>query len=125
MLSDRCELGRGFLLFFRGRGFQCLGIQHLWTPFLKHGRREFLADLRILPQELNCRLLAVAKSLVLIAEMRAALLDEFIFQRELQEVAIIVDPAIVQNLELGITEWRSDLVLDHALARLGNRRRRP
>jgi hypothetical protein len=56
--------------------------------------------------------LALADALALVAVPGAGLVDEVVGHAELDDLALARDALAVQDLELGLTERRRDLVLD-------------
>src|SRR5689334_19993523 len=62
-----------FLLIFSRHRFERFGIDRLRAPLLQHCGYNLVTDLRVIPQELHRRFLAVAEALVLVTEVCAAL----------------------------------------------------
>src|SRR5262245_2892447 len=81
---------------------------------------QFLSDLfldrlecrRVVLQELLDVLAALTQTLAAEREPRAALLDDLLVDRQIEQVALARDALAVHHVELGFAEGRRDLVLD-------------
>ena len=73
---------------------------------------ELRANISVLLQELLGVLAALADAFAVVAEPRAGLLHQIHVDRQVQQVAFARDAFAVQNVELGLAEGRSHLVLD-------------
>src|SRR5205823_13222540 len=76
-------------------------------------RQNPLADVGMLAQERRRVLPALAEPLVVEAEVRARLLHDLALEPGVEDRALPRDPGAVDDVELGLLEGRSNLVLDH------------
>src|SRR4051812_9664812 len=76
-----------------------------------------LEDLRVVLEELLDVFAALTEALAVIGEPRAALFDDALVDREVEQVPGLRNAFAVHDVELGLAEGRRDLVLDHLHAR--------
>src|SRR6185437_8521613 len=96
------------------------GCRHL-SADRRRAETELLAQLAIhasehilvLLEEATHIFAALADAFALEAVPCAALLDDIVQHGQVQRVPLARDALAVKNVELGIAEWRVDLVLDH------------
>src|SRR5262245_55525550 len=81
--------------------------------FLAHAILNRLIDVRILAQELLRVFTALTETLAGVRKPRAALFDDALVDREVEEIAGFGNPFAVHDVELGFPEGRCDLVLHH------------
>src|SRR5690606_22278994 len=70
-------------------------------------------QLRVVLQELTRVLLALAQLVGFIGVPGARLLDDAVFHPQVNEAALLGDALPVDDVKLGLLEWRRHLVLDH------------
>ncbi len=76
-----------------------------------------LGDVGVFAQEGSRGVLALAEPLVTVGEVRPALSDDAAVDAQVKQVALVRDSLAVHDVELGLLEWRRDLVLDDLDAR--------
>src|SRR3974390_2665254 len=72
---------------------------------------QLLADIRVVLEELLGVFAALSDAVALVAEPRTRLLHQVHVDRQVEEVAFMRDAFAVHNVELGLAEGRSGLVL--------------
>ena len=72
---------------------------------------DFEEDFRIFGKKQLGVLATLAEEKVVVAEVRAALVDNVLFDGQVQHVARLGNAVIVHDVELGDSEGRGDLVL--------------
>src|SRR5260370_9992710 len=98
-------------------GACCAGVARLWDfEFLAQGGFELVADVFVFLQEDAGVFAALAHSLATEANPRAALLEQALFDAEVDQVAFAGDTFTVENVEFGFAEGRGDFVLHHFAA---------
>src|SRR6185295_9468174 len=76
-----------------------------------HALVDRLVDLRVLLEELLGVLATLAEALAAVGKPGAALLDDALLDREVEQVAALRDALAVHHIELGLAERRRDFVL--------------
>lgn len=78
---------------------------------------DLLGDLGILPNELAGIVLALADAHVTVGEPGARLVDDIIFDADVDQLALLGDALAVQDIEFRIFKGRRNLILDHFRSR--------
>src|SRR5688572_5572159 len=81
-------------------------------------RLDLRGDLRMLDEVVARVVLALADALAFVRVPGAGLLDDAVHRAHVDELALARNALAVEDLELGLTEWRRDLVLHHFYAGL-------